>query len=94
MSLMVETDPDKFTRFIDAQDDMLQALAAVEQLEAEQLDLAGVMVSGMPLPRRVHAFTNLSAHLIQLLADETGQSLEQVSERIRGALLAHAVNRP
>ncbi|KQO98860.1 hypothetical protein [Leifsonia sp. Leaf264] len=86
MSTIVSDNTDT-TQWLNPADDALQMLAALEALSHDDATAAGYASAGLTLERRVHALSNISRLLIQLVQNETGASEEKVFSTIRRTLV-------
>ncbi|MFE6966688.1 hypothetical protein ACFVAJ_16390 [Agromyces sp. NPDC057679] len=86
-SIAANLGPDEHTPHVNAADDTLQMLSALEQIVAGFPLMAGEQAAGLTMERRVNGLTGIARVLLQLLSTETGLTSEQLIDQIRNQLV-------
>jgi hypothetical protein len=76
------------TKYVSDLDDMLQMLASLDHRDNGDEQTAATLSSGLNAERQVHALSNLSRILVQLLETRTGSTKAEVYGSVRQSVIA------
>jgi hypothetical protein len=79
---------DSPTAFVSAYDDLLQMLAAIEQLDAGEDRLSDKIASGLTLERREFALKNLARLLVTTLENELERPKAEIFDSVRLSIIS------
>ncbi|WP_159600715.1 hypothetical protein [Agromyces humi] len=86
-SIASSPSPEDVTPLVNAADDVLAMLSALEQIETGFPYLAHEQAAGLTMERRVTALAGLARLMMRLIEMETGATNEQVIAKIREQLV-------